>query len=159
MAKAREGFGFWFDTYGIAAAVASRRHTVPLLRRMYDFVNAPACLDFIRTITGVEGIRSADMEATRYRPGSFLTKHDDEESDRLVAYVFNFTPGWVADYGGVLSFLAPEGHIVGAYTPAFNALNLFTVPRLHAVSVVAPFAKGARYALTGWFRAGVPSRG
>lgn len=33
-----------------------------------------------------------------------------------------------------------------------NALNLFRVPALHAVTEVASFAAAGRYSLTGWLR-------
>jgi Rps23 Pro-64 3,4-dihydroxylase Tpa1-like proline 4-hydroxylase len=36
--------------------------------------------------------------------------------------------------------------------PVFNALNLFRVPLLHSVTLVTPFAGGARLSITGWFR-------
>ncbi|MBX9747268.1 MAG: hypothetical protein K2X34_10220, partial [Hyphomonadaceae bacterium] len=49
-----------------------------------------------------------------------------------------------------------DGHIAEAYTPRWNALNILKVPQPHAVSVVAPFAHGARYSITGWLRAKKP---
>jgi len=46
--------------------------------------------------------------------------------------------------------------VAEAYTPAFNALNIFKVPQPHAVSLVAPFAGGDRLAITGWVRSKGP---
>ena len=37
--------------------------------------------------------------------------------------------------------------------PRFNALNVFAVPQPHSVSIVSPFAVGARYSVTGWLLA------
>ena len=99
-----------------------------------------------------------DAQATRYRPGHFLTQHDDhaEGKDRLFAYVLNLTPQWIADWGGLLMFLTDDGHVAAAYTPRWNALNILKVPQPHAVSVVAPFARGARHSITGWIRSRRP---
>ncbi len=41
------------------------------------------------------------MQATGYGPGHFLTAHNDfdPEKDRKVAFVFNFTKDWKAEWG------------------------------------------------------------
>jgi Rps23 Pro-64 3,4-dihydroxylase Tpa1-like proline 4-hydroxylase len=36
--------------------------------------------------------------------------------------------------------------------PAWNSLNIFTVPHDHLVSAVSPAATAKRYSLTGWLR-------
>jgi Rps23 Pro-64 3,4-dihydroxylase Tpa1-like proline 4-hydroxylase len=72
---------------------------------------------------------------------------------RRAAYVFNLTPRWQPDWGGQLQFIGPDGHVAEAWVPRFNALNVFAVPQPHAVSIVAPFAVGARYSVTGWLLA------
>ena len=69
---------------------------------------------------------------------------------RLVAYVLNFTPVWNPDWGGMLLFTDERGHVEEGYVPVWNALNLMKVPQTHAVSLVAPFAGGLRYSITGW---------
>jgi Rps23 Pro-64 3,4-dihydroxylase Tpa1-like proline 4-hydroxylase len=43
--------------------------------------------------------------------------------------------------------------VTEAWVPRFNALNVFAVPQPHAVSIVAPFAVGARCSVTGWLLA------
>ncbi len=108
----------------------------------------------MRELTGLSDISWADAQATLYRPGDFLTVHDDRIGGhkRLAAYVLNMTPGWRADWGGVLQFLDPSGHVAEGYVPTFNALNLFKVPALHSVSQVALYG-GLRYSVTGWFHA------
>jgi len=124
------------------------------LMRVYEFLNSPAFLDFAREATGVQTISLVDAQATLYRPGHFLTEHDDraEGKRRVAAYVLNFTREWHADWGGVLQFIDSDGHVAEGYTPAFNALNLFRVPQRHSVSFVAPFARAGRYSITGWLR-------
>ena len=95
-----------------------------------------------------------DAQATRYRPGDFLTAHDDDVAGkhRLYAYVLNFTPAWRPDWGGLLAFHDADGHVSEAYTPTFNALNIFRVPQQHAVTQVASFAGAQRLSITGWIR-------
>jgi Rps23 Pro-64 3,4-dihydroxylase Tpa1-like proline 4-hydroxylase len=117
-------------------------------------MRSPAFLQFARVMTGFDQIVNVDMQATRYRAGHFLTAHDDgvEGKGRLAAYVLNFTPGWRADYGGILQFIDHDGHVAEGLVPAFNALNVFKVPALHSVSTVAPFVTASRLSLTGWLR-------
>jgi Rps23 Pro-64 3,4-dihydroxylase Tpa1-like proline 4-hydroxylase len=119
-----------------------------------EFLNGPEFLNLIREITGIPQIAWADGQATLYRPGDFLTVHDDDarHAKRLVAYVLNLTPVWRSDLGGVLQFIDDAGNIAEGYVPAFNVLNIFRVPAHHAVSAVTPFG-GERYAITGWLHA------
>jgi Rps23 Pro-64 3,4-dihydroxylase Tpa1-like proline 4-hydroxylase len=122
------------------------------LAKLVAFLASPEFLAFIREVTGVEAIAWPNADATLYGPFDFLTLHDDKhtEFDRLVAYVLNMTPMWRPDWGGALQFFDAHGQIEEGYMPTFNALNLFRVPKLHSVSLVAPFG-GARYSVTGWF--------
>ncbi|MNN76656.1 hypothetical protein D3C81_1930560 [compost metagenome] len=92
---------------------------------------------------------------TRYLPGHFLNRHSDAnpKTERLYAYVLNLSPGWRAEWGGLLQFLDEGGDITETFVPSFGALNVFAVPQMHAVSTVAPFAGGPRYSVTGWWRA------
>jgi SM-20-related protein len=122
--------------------------------RVLEFLNSAEFLDFARRVTGVSSIALADAQATCYRSGHFLTRHDDlaHGKKRIAAYVLNFTPRWVADWGGILQFIDSDGHIAEGYTPVFNALNLFRVPQPHSVSLVAPFAQAPRLSITGWLR-------
>lgn len=47
-------------------------------------------------------------------------------------------------------FLDEDGHVAEGYVPAFNALNIFSVPQTHAVSMVTRFAQFPRLSVTGW---------
>ena len=153
---ARTGFQYRFDSWKVSDTVRSGQVTGSQVEAAYGFLNSPAFLDFVRAVTGDRRIAFCDAQATRYRPGDFLTAHNDhaDGKNRLYAYVLNLTPGWTADWGGLLMFLDQDGHVSEGYTPAYNALNLFRVPQRHAVSYVAPFAGGPRLAITGWIREG-----
>jgi Rps23 Pro-64 3,4-dihydroxylase Tpa1-like proline 4-hydroxylase len=143
-----------YHTFPIFDAYHAGNRMDLYLMRVYEFLNSPPFLDFARAATGVSAIALVDAQATLYRPGHFLTEHDDRahDKDRVAAYVLNFTREWRADWGGILQFIDADGHVAEGYTPAFNALNLFRVPQRHSVSFVAPYARAGRYSITGWLR-------
>jgi SM-20-related protein len=151
---ARKQFQCIYNNFPIWDVYHEGRRRELYIMRVYEFLNSPAFLNFAREVTGVPTIQMVDAQATLYRAGHFLTRHEDldERKRRVAAYVLNFTPEWEADWGGILQFIDKDGHIAEGYTPAFNALNLFRVPQTHSVSFVAPFAKAGRYSITGWLR-------
>jgi len=152
--QAQAGFQFLFESIRVPEDATQRRADPTLLNRFADFMNTPETLTLLRTITNVPAIAFADAQATAYGPGHFLTTHDDNVAgkNRFAAYVMNLTPAWTPDWGGLLQFLDGDRHVAQAWTPRFNALNLFAVPQPHAVTLVAPFAPTRRIAVTGWLR-------
>ena len=152
--EARGGFCYLYERLNLYEA--SRRGEVkdPVLKAAADLIASDAFLELGRALTGDSEIRFADCQLTRYRPGHFLTAHDDTvgHMDRRAAYVMNLTENWCADFGGVLQLLDEHGDLRAGLTPRFNRLALFKVPQSHAVSVVALYAPGPRLAITGWFR-------
>lgn len=159
LAQARGGFGYRFDTVRVSNLVRAGAPVDPALAALYAWLNGPAFLDLVAEVTGLPRGAYVDAQATRYRVGDFLTAHDDEAEGRgrIVAYVLNLTRDWRMDWGGLLLFPDPQGHVEAGFTPAFNALNLFAVPRKHAVTAVAPFASGQRLSMTGWVRDRAPA--
>jgi SM-20-related protein len=144
--SAREGFSFHFE--GNRRNLHSRdpQHVLPPgLQGLYGRLNSTEFLHFFRRVTSIPSIVYADLKATRYRAGDFLTFHTDAASDkRKVTFIINLTVGWKPSWGGLLQFLSPDGQIVDTFVPEFK------VPQLHEVSFVTPFAQGIRYALSGW---------
>lgn len=109
----------------------------------------------LRDISGHPEIVGADGYATMYGPGHFLSRHTDEAADwrRVVAYVLNLTfVSWSPEYGGYLTFYEDNGDVDLAIRPKFNSLNIFSIPRVHGVTRVAPFAPFGRAAISGWAR-------
>lgn len=127
----------------------------PLLQAFVDFLCSDEAIALLRDVTGLGDIAFADGHASRYRPGHFLTVHDDSNVDmgRRAAYVLNLTPQWRPDWGGALLFYDERGNVARGFTPSFNTLNLFRVPQPHSVAWVTPLAGAPRYAVTGWLRA------
>lgn len=152
--EAARGFHFMFDSLRLTSLLKAGRPVAPVYRELCAFLSGPEFLAFIHTLTGDDRVRHADAQATRFRPGHYLNVHDDNNREfaRLYAYVLNLTPDWRADFGGLLTFIEPTGHVSEAYTPSFNALNIFRVPHLHAVTPIARFAPGGRLSITGWLR-------
>lgn len=154
--NARSAFQYVFNNipmHDLHARAALHEQT---LVQTCDLLNSAEFLALMREITGMPAIAFADSQATWYRPGHFLTTHDDavDGKNRLVAYVLSLTQHWQADWGGILQFIDEDGHVAEGYTPRFNALNLFRVPQRHCVSYVTPAAGAARYSITGWLRSG-----
>ncbi len=128
---------------------------VPELVALSRFLNDEPYLSFMRVVTGMPAIALTDAQATLYNPGDFLLEHDDANTPRkhLAAYVLNLTPRWRPEWGGLLSFIDPQGGVEETFTPSWNAINLLKVPQPHYVSFVAPYASAGRFSVTGWMRA------
>lgn len=154
---ARTGFQYRFDAWRISDLIDSGQSPqgdLLALAELYRFLNGAEFLGFVRTLTGDARVAFCDAQATRYRAGDFLTAHDDDVAgkNRLYAYVLSFTPAWRLDWGGLLLFHGPDGHVAEGYAPTFNALNIFRVPQAHSVSQVASFVAADRMSVTGWLR-------
>ena len=160
-AGATEGLQFLFDRLRLGPAREAGMATPQILFDLLDLFNTEAFLSFARRLTGDDRIAFSDGQVTRYLPGHFLNRHSDANprTERLYAYVLNLSPGWRAEWGGLLQFLDEGGEVTETFTPSFGALNVFAVPQMHAVSTVAPFAGGPRYSVTGWWRAKPLERG
>lgn len=151
---AADQFQFRYDSYMMVTAYKEKRNPELVLHRVIEQINSAPWLQAMKKITGFDDIRRADAQATRYVSGHFLRQHNDfEVADRRCAYVINLTRDWSADYGGLLQFLDEEGEVSRTMMPRFNTISMFAVPAEHCVSPVAHFARGARYAITGWLRA------
>lgn len=154
--EARSGFHYMFESLRISDMAEADLPLPPALKALYEWLNSEAFLSFARALSGDPDLAYVDAQATRYRPGHYLNEHDDAKagSGRRLAYVLNLTPVWRPSWGGLLAFLDPDGHVAEAYTPTFNALNIFRTPQPHMVSQVAAFAGGPRLSITGWIRTG-----
>ncbi len=153
-ADAVNGFQFMYESYMMVTAYLEDPNMPAPLKAWVELVNAPSTLSQLAAITGASNVRKVDAQATCYRPGHFLTRHDDrhEEHGRIAAYVLNLSQEWNPVWGGLLHFTNSDGEVLETVVPAFNQLTLFSVPQEHFVSHVAPFAGANRYSITGWVR-------
>lgn len=151
---AARGFQFRYDTIRVSDIPVERRRSRHLSDAFASFMSTPQTLSFLARLTGSEGVQFVDAQATRYRPGDFLTRHDDavEGKHRAQAYVFSLVEEWRPEWGGLLLFVDEDDRVLDAFVPRFNTLSLFAVGQAHCVTAVADYAPHARLAITGWLR-------
>lgn len=151
-------FQYQYDTIRVPDALSERETSKTLLDQLAQFLSSPPVLDTLMRVTGSNDLVYADCQATRYRPGDFLTPHNDELEgmNRKYAYVLSLTEGWLPRWGGLLHFVDDSGGIENTITPRFNALSLFSIGQSHYVSQVATYAPIPRISVTGWLRTQVP---
>mgnify|MGYP000010466225 CR=1 FL=1 len=154
--RASKGFGFVYLAYPMISAVLEGRDPGHPIHALTHWINSREFLDFGQEIIEAEDVIKADAQATLYRPGDFLTLHDDDKpgADRRAAYTIGFTRQWRSDWGGQLLFHEKDGSIRRGHLPNFNSLNLFKVPQDHSVAPVAPYATAPRLSVVGWLRGG-----
>ena len=150
--RAKTEFQFVYESYMMVKAAREGRDPTLILHAILDFLNSEEFIAFARWLVNDPKISHASAQATRYRPGHFLTLHQDKEKneDRAYAYVINLTRNWQADWGGLLQFENDRGDVTQTFVPHWNSLSLFKVPQSHIVSLVAPYATEDRLAITGW---------
>lgn len=151
--RAGDGFQFVYDSYMLVRAMKEGRDPDLVLHVVLEFLNSPEALEFARWMTDVPDIAAANAQATRYQPGQFLTRHNDQydEENRVAAYVINLSKNWNLDWGGLLQFHDANGGVGETLMPRWNSLSMFKVPQWHSVSLVSPWAGEPRLAITGWF--------
>lgn len=152
--QASERFQYYYSTIPIFDIYQNKLMPGHFFNKIYELINNPKLLSLVKQITGLENICFADIQATRFSAGHFLSEHDDDVrgKNRLAAYVLNLTPEWRNDWGGALILPGKEDSENVALFPKFNVLNIFSVPQKHSVSLVTEFAGAHRYSITGWFR-------
>lgn len=146
------GYGFAYDAYHLVSSYLAGDRRAPLLMQLLEWLNQPSYHQLMRELTNTSAIARIDAQATRYRRGHFLRKHNDfsNQEERLFAYVLNLSKDWRSDFGGLLQFTDNDDRVTRTLTPAFNTLMVFKVPQMHQVSLVAPYATVPRLAITGW---------
>mmetsp|Transcript_52210 Transcript_52210/g.130059 ORF Transcript_52210/g.130059 Transcript_52210/m.130059 type:complete len:307 (-) Transcript_52210:49-969(-) len=91
----------------------------------------------------------------RYRHGSYVTTHTDgavvtlngeDRWDRKRAFLLYLNDGWTEEDGGLFTDEEDTGH--PKYTPGWNTLLTFRVPRWHLVTPVK--AHKVRWSIYGW---------
>lgn len=145
-------FQFIYNTYMMVTAYIEKRDPNHYLNRILEWLNSPSVITYFKHLTGNESVKKINAQATRYLPGHFLTQHNDEnlKEGRLYAYVMGFSKKWNPDWGGLLHILDENKNIIKTFIPEYNSLSIFKVPQNHFVSLVSPFAKSERLAITGW---------
>jgi SM-20-related protein len=151
--RAKTEFQFVYESYMMVKAAMEGRDPTLMLHAILEFLNSEEFIAFARWLVNDQKITHVSAQATRYRPGHFLTRHEDKDKneDRAYAYVIGLTKNWRADWGGLLQFENDQGEVTQTLMPLWNSISLFKVPQSHIVSLVSPFANEDRLAITGWF--------
>lgn len=145
------GFQFCYEHYSVSDSNQEQCPEDAYLNAFSRYLQSDDFIGAMRKMTGVQEICRLEILAARYSGGDFLMMHDDtQKPDRRIAFVFNLSRGWQADWGGLTHFLDSDGSVSDTYVPTWNSLLVFKVPVLHLVSCVMPFAPWARYSVTGW---------
>jgi len=152
--RARDGFSYMYYCYPMIDALVDGLDPEWPLHALTEYLNSDEMLDFVKTVTGEPSVLKLDAQASLYTPGHFLNTHTDEggHSERRAAYVLSFCKDWRADWGGELLFLDEDDNVEVGFTPNFNSLTMFKVPRTHIVTQVASFAGKPRLSIVGWLR-------
>lgn len=147
-ANAAKGRGFHYDSIDLTGDEEGP------LGDLFRTIQSSATLQAVSELTG-EPVASVSGQATRYRPGQWLTRHKDDPrgETRRLAYVLSLTERWHPDWGGLLQFFEDDGTPRDAWMPGLGVLSLFHVRHVHSVTYVAPWAEAPRLAVTGWFSA------
>lgn len=149
------GFCYIYMSYPLDIAFANKWRPGSVHEQIRAELRGESFAGLLRDVTGHSEIAGADGYLTHFAPGQFLSQHSDEGTKwrRVVAYVLNVTfVAWKPDFGGYLTFFDERGDVDSAFMPRYNSLNVFSVPRLHSVTRVAPFAPHGRAGISGWAR-------
>jgi SM-20-related protein len=153
LSGARNGFAFSFLSYPIIEALLAGRDPGHPTHDLIQLLNSPEGRDFCAAVAGETGITKIDGQATLFRPGDYLTLHNDTGvGERRAAYTIGLSREWRADWGGQLLFHDEAGDVPRGLKPGFNVLTLFRTPQWHSVATVAPYAGAPRLSITGWLR-------
>ena len=105
--EAGNNFHYLYNGYDVLDARRKGQDPQLFLQTFLDFVGSDEYFNFIRQVSGDQVFNRVDCHAARYLPGHFLKEHVDSSpfENRQMAYVFNFTRNWDADFGGLTLFL------------------------------------------------------
>jgi Rps23 Pro-64 3,4-dihydroxylase Tpa1-like proline 4-hydroxylase len=142
-------------SYSICAGksiVADKSAEGLALARLVAGVASAKFRELVEAVSGVGGALAVNARVSRYSAGDFISPHYDageDNEERRMAYVFDFSTDIEEGAGGVLTF--PREGNDKLYEPRFNSLILFAVPQYHYLSRIHQDSVGTRFTVTGWF--------
>jgi len=150
--SARRGEGFVYYGHRLTGELAPHG-TGGAFGNLYRWLTSPDTRNAIAQLTGCDPVQGAVVQATKFTPGNYLTRHLDDPAgeSRQIAFVFGLTPTWHPDWGGLLQFYHQDGTPQMTFAPGYNTLDVFSVRRIHSVTYVTPFAAASRHVVSGWF--------
>lgn len=107
--------------------------------------------------TNIKLNETISMSSARYYETDYLLCHDDNMSDRRIAYILYLSKGWTEEDGGTLDLFDMDEHgaplkVVRSLIPEYNSLVFFEVVdnSYHQVAEVITDDK-CRWSVNGWF--------
>jgi SM-20-related protein len=150
---ASEGFAYTYLAYLMEAPKDEAGGVSPLLHDFAAWLTSETFRAFGARLIGLPQVDKVDSKATLFRPGDFLTLHDDTAPTRRAAYTLGFSRQWRGDWGGqLLMHDTRTREITRGFAPRFNTLNLFRTPQWHSVAQVATYAAAPRLSVVGWLK-------
>ena len=126
--------------------------------RFWSTKKAEGLDEIVRALSVLLPEQFNSFSAGKYERSHHIEPHDDRaytdvmvedgsvvKCSRDVALIYYLTQDWKTEYGGVLVDV-PTGR---RFTPEFNSVVLFQVPRYHEVTAVK--VERPRYSIFGWF--------
>ncbi|OXU18397.1 hypothetical protein TSAR_008426 [Trichomalopsis sarcophagae] len=135
------------DLYGV------NKDSIKILLQTFktDLVN------WMERNTKIKLNRKISMSTTCYSDTDYLLCHDDNLSDRRIAFIFYLTNKWTEEDGGALDLFDTDenGHprkVVKSLLPEYNSLVFFEVVdnSYHQVAEITSPLK-SRWSVNGWF--------
>jgi hypothetical protein len=135
---------------------ANRLHEIcargeqPVPKFVADLFTDADFLFFVRAIIASPAVSVSDAKSLRQAAAK--TSSGDSYSvpkSAAAGFEISLSKAWRADWGGVLVFLGEEGNVVEGYSPAFNALNIFSTAQPFLITQVATFAAAPRLSIVG----------
>lgn len=98
-----------------------------------DYLYSPAFRAWITSVTGIVTNDTVDMSCAIYSDTSYLLCHDDDLSERRIAYIIYFvSEEWGMEDGGTLDLYGADGEgrptdVMKRMVPAWNSFAMFAV--------------------------------
>lgn len=127
------------------------------LKKFYSFLSSKEFSEFISKLTGIRIKQGAlDVSGTLYEDTDYLLCHDDQVSDRKIAYIFYLGEDFNEIDGGSFNLISEirgkADKVVKKYYPKFNGFMIFEVSERSFHEVEEVIGKNKRYAIGGWLR-------
>lgn len=147
------------DLYHFQQTDALMKASDGILQTTREALYSPGFKSALETISSIDLADTVDISAASYSQGSYLLPHDDDLSERRIAFiVYLVSADWTAADGGHLDLYACDSngapsHVVHSIIPAPGRLVMFNVRQAswHAVTEVLSSTKGPRMSISGWY--------
>lgn len=108
--------------------------------------------------TGIQLNSTMSMSSSCYFDTDYLLCHDDNLSDRKIAFILYLSPNWLTEDGGTLDLFDTDPssglprNVVKSLVPEYNSLVFFEVTdnSYHQVAEITSSTK-SRWSINGWF--------